>query len=178
MKIALVGYMASGKSAMGRSVSRTLGIRHIDLDSYIEEREGCSIPEIFASGGEKTFREIESRSLSEVLEGEEDVILSLGGGTPTWRDNMDYITQRCETIYLSASVMTLVDRLSRSRNPRPLVMGKSREELIDYVRENIEKREPYYKKAHYTVSVDTLSIEDSASRVLELINEKILTVNK
>ncbi len=177
MKIALVGYMASGKSAMGRAVSAALGMRHIDLDSYIERVEGRSIPDIFKESGERGFREIESRCLREVLEGGEDLVLSLGGGTPIWGDNMDYITGKSSVIYLCASVMTLVDRLSRSRNPRPLVVGKSREELIDYVRENIEKREPYYKKAHYTVSVETLSIEDSARMLLSLIKEKILTTN-
>jgi shikimate kinase len=177
MKIALVGYMASGKSAMGRAVSASLGVRHIDLDSYIEKSEGRSIPDIFKADGEVGFREIESCCLREVLEGDDDVVLSLGGGTPVWGNNMDYITGKCKVIYLCASVMTLVDRLSRSRNPRPLVVGKSREELIEYVRENIEKREPYYKRAHYTVSVETLSIEDSARVLLSLIKEKILTTN-
>lgn len=174
MKIVLIGYMASGKSAMGRAVSEQLGLEHVDLDWYIEEREGKTIPQIFESEGEDGFRKKETSYLMQLMDRDTDMVLSLGGGTPCFNSNMEHLRGKCHSIYLNASPETLTSRLLRSRNPRPLVQGKSEDELSVFVRQTLEKREKYYLMADHVMSVDTLSIQESADALMRLIKEKII----
>ena len=97
----LIGYMGSGKTTLGRAVAARTGIRFIDLDDYIEEREGCSIREIFASRGEDAFRAIERDALQEVSR-MADTLVACGGGTPCFGDNMDLLNRCGLTVYLDA----------------------------------------------------------------------------
>ncbi|MDD3723627.1 MAG: shikimate kinase, partial [Lutibacter sp.] len=94
MKIVLLGYMASGKSAVGRILSEKLNIQFIDLDSFIEEKEQLSISEIFETKGEIYFRKIEGIYLQELLNSKESTVISLGGGTPCYGNNIDLIENK------------------------------------------------------------------------------------
>lgn len=127
MKIVLLGYMGSGKTAMGRMLARQANLAFIDLDHYIEQVEELSIPEIFHRYGEGGFRQIESFHLRQVMEHQDHFVLSLGGGTPCFNDNMDYLHGACTSIYLSASPIALAERLACSTTKRPLLQGKTRE---------------------------------------------------
>ncbi|MCL4137402.1 UNVERIFIED_CONTAM: hypothetical protein GTU68_026081 [Idotea baltica] len=112
MKIVLLGYMASGKSSIGKKLSKRLAMNFIDLDDYIIEKEKLSISEIFETKGEIYFRLIENRYLKEILQNNHNFILSLGGGTPCYANNMELINKENVTsIYLQGSVSTMVKRL-------------------------------------------------------------------
>ncbi len=175
----LVGYMASGKTTLGRRAARQLGVEFIDLDAYIESRYRKRISELFAERGEAGFRDIEQRMLHEVGEFD-DVLVATGGGTPCFFDNMAYMRSRGTTLYLEASVEAVCRRLLEAKVKRPLVEGKTPEELHAYVAEMLQLREPYYRQADYTFdSEEYESIEavDAAVCCLEVLmrqsNEKI-----
>jgi shikimate kinase len=146
MRIYLVGFMGSGKSTTGRKLAKLTGLNFIDLDKYIEERYFKTIPLIFSEEGEKGFREKERRSLQEVSQFE-DVVIGTGGGTPCFFDNMEMMNRSGFTVYLAPDTETLANRIFKSKNERPLISGKSREELIGYINDTLKIRSPFYEKA-------------------------------
>ena len=113
MKYFLVGYMACGKTRRGREMAAELGIRFIDLDAYIVEREHRTVAAIFAEDGEARFRKLESRYLKEVCELYEDFVLSTGGGAPCFNGNMEYMNSQGHTVFLNTDMDTIVERLIR-----------------------------------------------------------------
>ncbi len=147
MKIFLVGYMASGKSRYGRTLAEEKGLRFIDLDHYIEDREHRTIREIFATFGEEEFRRLESNYLREVVMLYKDFVLSCGGGTPCFNDNMEFMNSEGMTIFLNPSVDELTRRLIRNRKRRPLVANLSDDEVKAFVEKHLNERMPFYSKA-------------------------------
>jgi len=146
MRIYLVGYMGCGKSTIGRKVAEILGINFVDLDKYIEERYFKSVPAIFAEEGEERFREKERISLLEVSQFE-NVVVGTGGGAPCFFDNMDVMNNNGVTVYIAPDTEILATRLLKSKTERPLIVGKSREELISFINTLLLKRAPFYEKA-------------------------------
>ncbi len=146
MRIYLVGYMGCGKSTIGRKLSDLLGISFVDLDKYIEERYFKSVPAIFAGEGEKGFREKERISLHEVSQFE-NVVVGTGGGAPCFFDNMEVMNRNGITIYIAPDTEVLATRLIKSKTERPLIEGKSHEELILFINDALLKRAPFYEKA-------------------------------
>lgn len=155
VRIIIVGYMGSGKTTVGKALSKDLGIPFYDLDWYIESRMRKTVAQIFAERGEEGFRKIEHNMLHEVAEFE-DVIISCGGGTPCFFDNMDYMNGQGETVYLQASPDVLYNHLKMGKTERPLLKNKTPEEMQVFIAEQLEKREPYYSKAKHTLNVDLL----------------------
>ncbi len=147
MRIYLVGYMGSGKSTLGRKLSEEMDIQFIDMDDYIEERNHKTIPQIFAEEGENAFREKERMALEELSEFT-DVVVATGGGAPCFFDNMELMKKSGITIFLNIDPEILAERLLDSKIDRPLIRGKSREELTAFINESLQKRLPFYKKAH------------------------------
>jgi shikimate kinase len=125
MKIVLVGYMASGKSSVGKVLANNFGYKFVDLDDYIENKEDLTITKIFAQKGEIYFRLKEIEYLKEILCSEEKIILSVGGGTPCYGENMKLINEVATAVYLKASIKTLLDRLNKEKKKRPLVADLS-----------------------------------------------------
>lgn len=171
--IILVGYMCAGKTTVGKALARRLGVTFYDLDWYIEERFHTKVPRIFAEQGEERFRDLERRMLHEVAEFE-NVVLSCGGGTPCFFDNIDYMNSVGQTFYLKASTETIVNHLAMSRGERPLLKGKSPEELRDFVGTQLAEREAWYAKASEVINVDVL---DSFSKIELVVDDIAARIN-
>ncbi len=166
MTIFIIGYMASGKTTFGRALARQTGMQHIDLDFYIEQRFHSTVREIFAQKGEREFRRIEGAMLREVGE-MSDVIVSCGGGTPCFGDNLDYMNSRGLTVCLQASDDVIADRIIQAGNKRPLMAGKSRDEILKTLHEHMEVRKPYYDKAKLIISGDRLENKAQIAETIE-----------
>jgi len=150
MRIFLTGYMGCGKSTIGRKVAALMGINFIDLDKYIEERNFKSVPDIFAQEGENAFREKERLALQEVAQFE-DIVIGTGGGAPCFFDNMQQMNNAGITIYLAPDNEILAYRLLKSKTERPLIAGKSREELLAFIAAALEKRAPFYEQSKIVI---------------------------
>lgn len=168
MKIVLLGYMASGKSAVGKILAKKLNVQFIDLDSFIEEREQISIKEIFEMKGEIYFRKKEGEYLLELLNLNESSVISLGGGTPCYGNNMDFIKNKAVSFYLKASIDTIFDRLKNETSQRPLVASIGTENLKEYIAKHLFERAPYYDKANHTISVNQKSVNQVIDEILLL----------
>lgn len=155
MTLFIIGYMASGKTTFGRALARATGMQHIDLDFYIEQRFHSSVRDIFATKGEAEFRRIEGSMLREVGE-MTGVIVSCGGGTPCFGDNMDYMNEHGVTVCLEAPDEVIADRIMQGGNKRPLMAGKTRDEILHTIRGHMEQRKPYYDRARIKISGDRL----------------------
>lgn len=165
--IALIGYMCAGKTIIGRDLAKAIGRRFYDLDWYIEERYHKKITAMFEDEGEAYFRDVESRMLREVA-AFEDIVLSCGGGTPCFNENMRFLNEVSETVYLKASPRTLCDHVKMSRGRRPLLEGKPTEELEAHIAAQLEQRSPFYEQAQHIINIDVL---DSLSKVNFVVNE-------
>lgn len=172
-RIILIGYMGAGKTTVGHALSKLTGMPFYDLDWYIETRMHRKVPQLFAEWGEEKFRQMEHNMLHEVAEFDQ-VILSCGGGTPCFFDNMDYMNQQGETIYLKASPEVLYGHLRVARVERPLLKNMSPEEMQQHIRQQLADREPFYSKARYTVSVDQHTdfehIKDTVAEIQRLLD--------
>ena len=169
-RIILIGYMGAGKTTVGRQLALNLGLQFYDLDWYIEMRYHTRVADIFAKRGEEGFREIERNMLHEVAEFE-NVVLSCGGGTPCFFDNMDYMNTCGETVFLNASPEALKAHLLMGKTQRPLIQGKSPEELLDFIKDSLQKRLPYYKKAKHTLSIDVINTNEDITHYVNQIIE-------
>ena len=146
MLIFLVGYMGCGKSTIGRTLAKQLGVRFLDMDTLLEQRCGKSVAEIFTETGETGFRQSEREVLAE-LTSEREAIVATGGGAPCFFDNMETMNRAGLTVYFKMSPEKLAGRLEHGKAKRPLLRDKSEEELIGFIRENVAKREKYYMQA-------------------------------
>ena len=167
-RIILIGYMGSGKTTVGKALSKATGMMFYDMDWYIESRMRKTVSQIFAERGEEGFRQIEYNMLHEVAEFE-NVIISCGGGTPCFFDNMDYLNQQGDVIYLKATPEVLYKHLLMGKVERPLLKGKTPEELIAYITEHLKEREPYYNKAQHVLDVSVLDNYDKINISVEHI---------
>ena len=151
-RIILVGYMGSGKTTVGKALARSLDMPFYDLDWYIESRMRKSVCQIFDERGEEGFRKIEQNLLHEVAEFE-NVVISCGGGTPCFFDNIDYINQQSESVYLKCMPDVLYMHLKMGKTVRPLLLNKTPEEVQYFISEQLTQREGFYSKARHVVDV-------------------------
>lgn len=159
MKIYLIGYMGCGKSTLGRRLSKHSGLQFIDMDHYIEERNCKTIPQIFAEEGEAEFRKKERKALKELAEFT-DIVIATGGGAPCFFDNIDVMNQTGKTIYLNIDPEILADRLMNSKTERPLIKGKTHNELVSFIDETLNKRNEFYKKAHFQLTQPDMDLDE------------------
>lgn len=172
-RIIIIGYMGAGKTTVGKALARELGLTFYDLDWYIEGRMRKTVPQIFAEKGEEGFRKIENTMLHEVAEFE-DIVLSCGGGTPCFFDNMEYLNRQGDTVYLKATPDVLYKHLKMGKTERPLLKNKTKEEMYRFIEEQLVQREPYYIKAKNVIDVSLMDnyekIKISVARLRELLN--------
>lgn len=169
MIIFLVGYMGCGKSSIGRALASRLNIQFLDMDPLIEQHCGKSIREIFASEGEEGFRLHEKEVLAEIVAEQQKCIVATGGGAPCFYDNMEVMNRAGVTVYFQMSPEKLAGRLEHGKAKRPLLQDKSQEELIDFIRANVEKRETYYLQAKLIIQCDGVSDEYIADHIVRYL---------
>lgn len=150
MKIYLIGYMASGKTNLGKEMAAVSGMPMVDMDDLFEEKYRLSISEFFEKYGESVFRRLEHGILEDTFR-MDDVIISTGGGTPCFFDNMNLILQNGVSVYLKTPVEVVARRLRGIRKKRPLLKEVPEEELETFITAQIREREAYYRRADYVV---------------------------
>ena len=170
--IIIIGYMGDGKTTVGKALAKELGVMFYDLDWYIESRMRKTVKQIFDEIGEEGFRKIERNMLHEVAEFE-NVVVSCGGGTPCFFDNMDYMNQLGETIYLKASPETLHTHLKMGKGVRPLLLNKTPEEVEIFIREQLKLREPFYNKAKHIIDINVMDDFDKINGMVQQIRKML-----
>lgn len=169
-RVFLIGYMGCGKSSLGRKLAKATGFRFVDMDGEIEQREGASVSDIFRYEGEEYFRRTERALIEELAQSKESLVVSTGGGVPTWGDNMERMNEVGQTIYLRRTAKQIASRLSpHGRQKRPKLRGLNDEELVAFMTTNMAEREPFYAKARHIVDC----AEMSDVELVELISKTI-----
>ena len=169
MIISLAGYMGCGKSHIAKMLSHKLNFKLVDLDEKIVQQQGRTIAEIFAEKGEIGFRRIERDTLHVLLQSEENIILSLGGGTPVYYDNIEIINQKSESFYLRASVATLTERLKPQKSHRPIIAHISDDGLPEFISKHLFERAPYYAQCRHQLITDHKTPENIAEEIIRLL---------
>lgn len=168
MTFILVGYMGSGKSSVGKKLSKIINYDFIDFDAYIETKVEMKINEIFKTKGEVFFRKQESIYLDEILQKKKTVV-ALGGGTPCYGDNLMRIQEQnhVKLIYLKSSIKNLADRLYLEKSERPLISHlNSKDEFIEFIGKHLFERAPIYEQSDITIKTDGLTIEEVVESIL------------
>lgn len=158
-KIFLIGFMGCGKSTHGKKLAKILNRPFIDLDNYIEKKEEATVDAIFKSKGEDYFREKESEYLKQVVNRYATSVVSLGGGAACFHNNISLILKAGLVIYIEMPADSLQYRLSQSATARPLMQDKTAEESLEFIKNLLRKREPYYVQAHVTLNGINLTAE-------------------
>ncbi len=172
-KIVLVGYMASGKSTVGSLLAHQTQLNFIDLDQFIESKEGMSVADIFVQKGEIYFRKLEAICLRELVTQTKNFVLSLGGGTPCFANNMTWLqTQDVCTIFLKASPQTILERIISQKSTRPLLANIDDKDLLEFITKHLFERNYYYLQATHKVNIDHKTTHEVLEEVLQIIRDK------
>ncbi|WP_185862871.1 shikimate kinase [Blattabacterium cuenoti] len=153
MKVTLIGYMGSGKTSIGKILSRELKLDFYDLDAILVEEQKDSIYNIFKKIGENHFREIEHLMVKRFLKTHQKYILSVGGGTPCYHNNMDLLNKFSKTFYLKTQSYILFKRLYKEKETRPLIAHLSKKELFQFIIQHLSKRIFFYEKSYKKIEV-------------------------
>lgn len=168
--IFIIGFMTAGKTREGKRLAKMMNRKFIDLDRLIEEREKKSVAEIFSEKGEKYFRLIESKTLQS-LNTSENKIVSCGGGTPCYYNNMNWMLQNGIVVWLNISVDTIVKRLSETKKERPLIKNLEGVELKNFINLKMKEREAFYSKAQIKIDTENISIEKLKDELEKLVSK-------
>lgn len=167
MRIILIGFMGSGKTHWGKQVAHRLQMPFYDLDEVIVAREQKSINDIFATFGEEYFRNTEKEMLEKLVEENESMVLSCGGGAPCFFNNIDYMKKYGIVVWLNTHVDVLVQRLLKDRLERPVLKDISDDELKTYIIRKLNERRMYYEQADVVIDKeDAISMNDFIQTVL------------
>ena len=169
-KIVLVGYMGSGKSEIGKLLSKSSQIPFSDLDNLIENELSKTINQIFLEKGEVFFRKKEHEVFTAKMNSEDSFILSLGGGTPCFANNHLLLQkENVDSVYLKASIATLVERLEPNKSSRPLLKDLSEEEMTEYIAKHLFERSFYYNQCKHIIVVDDKTPSEIVSEIQKLL---------
>ena len=163
-KIYIVGYMGAGKTTAAKRLAHRLGWEVADTDALFEEKYRISVDDFFQKYDEPLYRKLESEILKST-ESLEKTVISTGGGTACYFDNMDWMNLHGLTVFMRISPAAAVDRVLHSRHKRPLARGKSEEELMEFVSRHYAARMPYYEKARITVKSEDLDLDALLERI-------------
>ena len=163
--------MGSGKTLVSKELSNLNNFKIFDLDTEISKQNNRSITEIFKEKGEIFFRKTEKEVLEKILSSEKNIILSLGGGTPCYYNNIDSINEKTISVFLKTNVKTLAQRLSSEKDKRPLIQNISNEDLPEFIAKHLFERNPFYNQAKITINTDNLSAREIAEEILTQIKQ-------
>ncbi|MFK7906382.1 MAG: shikimate kinase [Chitinophagales bacterium] len=171
-RIFLVGFMASGKSRIGKLLANKLQYKYVDADDYIEAKAQQTIPQIFEERGEAYFRELEQTCLHELVQ-EEQILVSTGGGMACHFDNMEQMNRSGLTIFLEVPPPIITSRLLQAKNTRPLVkkFEHDRDALLNFIEGKLTERLPFYRQAQITVDCKMLI----PTKIARLLHQDILS---
>ncbi|WP_395044852.1 shikimate kinase [Flavobacterium sp.] len=173
VKVVLIGYMGSGKSNVGIKLAEKIGVAFVELDEKIEKKCEMSIQLIFKNKGELYFRKLEHQIFSELINEQNDLIISTGGGTPCYFNNHELLkSENVISIYLKASVSTLFNRLVKEKEKRPLIANLADSEIKEFIAKHLFERSFYYNQANFKVNVDDKSIDEIVNEINQKINLK------
>ena len=165
----LIGFMGVGKTTIGKQIAALNKVFFIDTDSQIEKETSKSIKEIFETDGEIAFRKLETDTIRSI---NRKAIIACGGGLPAHNNNIEYLKHKGIVIYLKASTETLIKRLEKNKNKRPLISNLTNEKRLEFIRKILKEREKTYKQADYTIETDNKTVKE----VLREINSLLLTI--
>ena len=163
--------MGSGKTLVSKELNILNNFKIFDLDTEISKQNNRSITEIFKEKGEIFFRKTEKEVLEKILSTEKNIILSLGGGTPCYYNNIDSINEKTISVFLKTNVKTLAQRLSSEKDKRPLIQNISNEDLSEFIAKHLFERNPFYNQAKITINTDNLSAREIAEEILTQIKQ-------
>ena len=170
--IVLIGYMGCGKSSIGKKLSQKLNVKFVDLDSVIEKKYSKSISQIFNDLGEIKFRTIENSELNSVLRNYKNCVLSLGGGTPCYHDNMILILSYTKNVFfLDVNSQILSERLFKKKEKRPLISSiETIDEMKQFINKHYFERRPFYSMATHSIKSDRNDSRNVVKEILSLLN--------
>jgi shikimate kinase len=167
MRIFLIGFMGSGKTHWGKQVAQKLSLPFYDLDEVIVEEEKRSITEIFGESGEEYFRNKEKEVLEKIVDENTNMVLSCGGGTPCFFNNIEFMKKYGTAVWLNTQVDVLLHRLMKERMQRPLLKDLDDEDLKHYIIRKLNERRMYYEQADVIINKeDAISMNDFIQTVL------------
>lgn len=168
MNIVLTGFMATGKTILGKSLAEKLKMEFIDTDSLIEKNEGKRISKIFAEEGEKYFRNIEKNIIKKISRNNNTVI-STGGGVVLLPENMENLREKGIIICLKTRPEIILERVKQQKGIRPLL---NKPEPLKEIKSILRTRAPYYKQADFTIDTSDFEVEKIINRILRKILNK------
>lgn len=169
-KVVLIGYMGSGKSAVAQKLASQLGKIMLDLDELIEKTSKMTVETIFATKGEIYFRKLEHNLFLDVLQDDNNLIISTGGGTPCYYNNHELLNStHVVSVYLNASVDTLYQRLIHEKQKRPLLANLNQSEIKEFIAKHLFDRSFYYNQATFKVLVDDKSVDNIVAEIEKLL---------
>lgn len=167
MRIFLIGFMGAGKTHWGKQVANRMGLPFHDLDELVVAQEGRSIADIFTENGEEYFRLAEKQMLEELVEREDSMIISCGGGTPCFFNNIDFMKRHGIVVWLNTHVEVILQRLLKERMHRPLLKDIRDEDLRNHIVRKLNERRMYYEQADVIIDKeDSISMNDFIQTVL------------
>ncbi|WP_185869222.1 shikimate kinase [Blattabacterium cuenoti] len=169
MKITLIGYMGSGKTSIGERLSQIINYNFYDLDSILVESEKDSIYNLFKKKGELSFRKREHSVLKKILKNKDKYVLSVGGGTPCFHNNIYLLNRYSKTFYLQTNSYTLFRRLLLEKNSRPLISHLSKNELFQFIMKHLSQRIYFYEKSYQKINVSAKSKDDIVQELIKYI---------
>ncbi|MGB2184832.1 MAG: shikimate kinase, partial [Flavobacteriaceae bacterium] len=157
------------RKTVGRILAEQLQLPFVDLDEYLTNKYGDSIPNLFLKNGEIGFRKLEKIALDELLANQKVSVLSLGGGTPCYADNMQSVLQATpHTFYLSPSVNMLCNRLFPARSKRPMISHlNTKKDLLEFISKHIFERKQFYEQANHPIYIRDESPEELVSQIVQ-----------
>ena len=171
--VILLGYMGCGKTKIGIKLSQKLNLNFIDLDHEIELFYSKPIPELFKDLGEVRFREIEREILIKILNNKDCFVLSLGGGTPCYFDNMEMIQKKTNfSFYINLNSKVLTERLFSRKSTRPLISSiKSKQEMLIFISKHLFERNLFYKKAGYVIDCAERDVIKTCKSIIQILEK-------